>query len=136
MEVFNDRTVAVGWLHPKHEYPRGIASPDFVARLAQFTRNWGKSIKALGWGAAGGFHECQFCAKPLKFRRVGNELASGTFGVPAGERIFYCPEMILHYITEHGYLPPVEFVVALMSCPVPGTAEYISAAQSFASRFD
>jgi hypothetical protein len=136
MKALDGRAVAVGWLHPEHPYPRGAAPVEFVARLALFARNWGESIDALGWGAAGGFHECEFCSKPWASRRFGDDVASGTFGVPAGERIYFCPEMILHYVTEHGYLPPAEFVAAVMACPVPGTAEYDAVAEPFANRFE
>jgi hypothetical protein len=135
MKAVGGRMVAVGWLHPTHPYPRGTAPTEFVTRLAEFARNWGNSIDALNWGAAGGFHECEFCTKPLPSRRFGNDLASGTFGVPAGDRIFYCPEMISHYVVEHGYLPPAEFVSAVVACPVPGTPEYAAAAEPFANRF-
>ncbi len=135
MKLLQDRMVAIGWLHPQHPYPRGAASPEFIARLAIFARNWDKSIEALGWGAMGGFHECEFCTKPLESRRIGNDMTSGTFGVPAGEQIFYCPEMILHYVTEHGYLPHAEFVEAVMACPVPGTVEYGAVTEAFAYRY-
>lgn len=135
MEVLGDRRIAVGWLHPAHPFPRGDAPPEFVARLNAFARNWGKSIKALGWGIAVGFHECEFCTKELADRVIGKDIASGTFGVPAGERIYYCPEMIAHYVADHGYLPPAEFIAAVMACPVPGTAEYRAVAEPFANRF-
>ena len=132
MRMLGGRT-AIGWLHPDHPFPRGNVPPEFVRRLTEIARNWGKSIDALNWGAAGGFHECEFCAKPLNSRRFGNDLASGTFGVPAGDRIYYCPEMVPHYITEHEYLPPPEFVAAVMACPMPGTDEYLAAAAPFAN---
>ena len=128
--------IAIGWLHPDHPFLRGTASPEFVRRLTEIARNWGKSIAALDWGAAGGFHECEFCSKPLKARRAGHDLASGTFGVPAGDRIYYCPEMIAHYVSEHEYLPPPEFVAAVLACPTPGTDEYLAAVMPFANRLD
>ena len=134
VKVVRDRIVAVGWLHPDHGYCRGTAPPEFVARLATFSRNWGESIHALNWGAAGGFHECEFCDKALSSRRLGHNIASGTFGVPASERIYYCPEMISHYVTEHEYVPPEEFMAAVMACPEPGTDEYVAAAEPFANR--
>ena len=133
MKVFNGR-IAVGWLHPQHSYTRGTAPSDFVTRLALFSSNWGKSIEALNWGVAMGFHECEFCTKPLASRKFGSDVASGTFGVPAAERIYYCPEMIWHYVAEHEYLPPAEFVAAVMACPLPGTAEYTAMALPFAKR--
>jgi hypothetical protein len=135
MQAVGNR-IAIGWLHPDHPFPRGIASPEFIQRLTEIARDWGKSIDALNWGAAGGFHECEFCSKPLKSRRHGDDLASGTFGVPAIDRIYYCPEMIAHYVAEHEYLPPPEFVAAVMACPTPGTEAHLAAAGPFASQFE
>jgi len=42
--------------------------------------------------------------------------------------------MILHYVKEHGYLPPADFVEAVMACPIPGSDEYRKAAKAFATR--
>jgi hypothetical protein len=131
MTDLGDRRVAVGWLHPDHLFPRGAAAPEFAARLAEFARHWGESVDVLDLGASGGFHECEFCNKEWGDRVFGKDLGSGKFGVPVGDRIYYCPEMIAHYVTEHGYLPPPEFVAAVMACPVPGTAEYRAVAGPF-----
>ena len=62
-------------------------------------------------------------------------MASGTFGVPAGDKIYYCPEMIAHYVADHAYLPPPEFVQAIMACPLPGTPEYADVAEPFAFKY-
>jgi hypothetical protein len=131
MTDLGDRRVAVGWLHPDHPFAVGTASPEFVARLAEFARHWGESVDVLNAGASGGFHECEFCTKEWADRAFGKDLGSGKFGVPAGDRMYYCPEMIAHYVTEHGYLPPSEFVAAVMACPVPGTEEYRAVAEPF-----
>jgi hypothetical protein len=32
--------------------------------------------------------------------------------------------MIAHYVADHGYLPPEEFVIAIMSAEIPGTDAY------------
>jgi hypothetical protein len=63
MKALGNRMVSIGWLHPDHPFPRGAAPPEFVARLIEFSRNWDRSIEALGWGAAGGFHGCEFCIR-------------------------------------------------------------------------
>lgn len=127
MQRDDEGRVCVGWLHPDHAFPRGAVAQKFVARLKEFACRWGKSIRALGWGAAGGFHTCEFCGKAL---------ASGTFGVPAGDRIFDAPEMIAHYVERHDYAPPGEFIAAVLACPLPGTPEYLAAVAPFAIRYD
>jgi hypothetical protein len=126
METLADSWVAVGWLEPDHPFPRGEVSLEFVARLREFARRWGQSVEALGWSVAGGYHTCEFCGKAW---------GSGTFGVPAGDHVFFVPEMIAHYVEQHGYAPPAEFIAAVLACPLPGTPEYVAAAEPFVERF-
>jgi hypothetical protein len=125
-KIYDGPRIAVGWLHPDHEFPKAPVPVEFLAKLKEFSRRWGDSIRSLGWGAAGGFHTCKFC---------GEALASGTFGVPAGNRIFDAPEMIAHYVERHDYAPPAEFISAVMACPLPGTPEYEAAVAPFATRY-
>ena len=47
MKDLGYRRVAVGWLHPDHTFPTGKAAPEFLARLTEFSRRWGKSIETL-----------------------------------------------------------------------------------------
>ena len=122
-----ERQVAVGWLHPDHEFPTGPTPPAFLASLKRLAACWGDSIEALNWPAAGGFHTCEFCERSH---------ASGTFGVPAGDKIFWVPEMIAHYVEKHAYLPPEEFIAAVLACPSPGTRAYPEAVAPFVLQFD
>lgn len=41
----------------------------------------------------------------------------------AGE-VYAAPDMLFHYVACHGYLPPAEFVRALMSSALPPDAAY------------
>jgi hypothetical protein len=76
-------------------------------------------------GRLGGWHTCEFCGKALGF---------GSFGVPADGRLFYAPDMIAHYVEEHGYAPPEMFIAAVLECPLPGTAEYVEAVRPFTEK--
>ena len=125
MRVLDSGHVAVGWLHPEHPFSRAEVPPAFLAKLKGCAELWGESIDALNWGAAGGYHTCEFCGKAW---------GSGTFGVPAGGRLFYVPEMIAHYVEHHEYAPPAEFVAAVMACPLPGTPEYAAAVALIVAR--
>jgi hypothetical protein len=117
--------VSVGWLHPDHPFPQAEPDEHFLARLEEYVARCPASSRALGFGAAGGFHTCEFC-----------ESAHGTanFGVPFGDRIFYAPEMIVHYVEAHHYAPPAEFVAAVMNGPLPGTRQYVDAVASIVQR--
>lgn len=125
MEKRDSGYYALGWLHPDHSFPRADAAPEFLERLKEFARRYGESAEALGWGAIGGCHVCEFCGKALGF---------GSFGVAAGDKLFHAPEMIAHYVEAHRYAPPAEFVAAVLACPLPGTPEYFNVVAPFAWR--
>jgi hypothetical protein len=125
LRVLESGLVAIGWLHPEHLFPQGTVPPVFLARLKEFERRWRDSIEALGWDAAGGYHTCEFC---------GQAWSSGTFGVLARERVYYVPEMMAHYVEQHSYAPPAEFIADVLACPLPGTPEYAAAAAQLGTR--
>jgi hypothetical protein len=106
---------AIGWLHPDHAYTKGDVSGKFLARLREFAAQSSESAEALYFGAFGGFHTCEFCRQAY-----GN----GNFGVPSGDVLFVAPELVVHYIEQHGYSPPAEFVAAVLVSPFPDTEEY------------
>jgi hypothetical protein len=108
--------VNVGWLSAEHPYSTGAVPGELVAKLARLCRN--------GVQRTRGLHRCQFCAKPDGLSRTLPTCArddEGEFIVggaeirvagPAGIT-FAAPDMIIHYVTDHGYRPPDEFLDAL-----------------------
>lgn len=122
MVVSGEHVRAVGWLHPAHPYARGEAPAGFLSRLREYAARSSQSAEALGLSMFLGFHLCEFCGKA---KGVGN------FGVPSGPLLFVAPEMVVHYVEEHGYLPPAEFAAAVMASPLPGTEEYRLLAEPF-----
>ena len=125
LEALEPGTLAIGWLEPEFSYTQGECVSAFAARLTVFARCWFKSIEALHGGVAMGKHTCGFCGKAH---------GSGTFGVPAGDTLYWCPELVAHYVAAHGYAPPPEFVAAVMACPLPGTPEYAAAVAPMVAR--
>jgi hypothetical protein len=115
---------AVGWLDAAHRFPTGRIDLEVLTRIQAFAKAWSASVEALGWPAAGGPHTCNLC---------GDARASGNFGVPCGDILFVCPEMIEHYIEDHAYLPPSDFLVAAMCADLPGTEAYARSVAAFAN---
>ena len=115
MVAVGDHVRAIGWLHPDHPYTKGEVCAEFLSRLKEFVAHCRQSANALYFGAFGGFHTCEFCGKALGI---------GNFGVPSGDLLFVAPEMVVHYIQQHGYCPPAEFVGAVLQSPLPDTEEY------------
>ena len=113
---------AIGWLSSKYPYPTGDVPTDVLERIKLHVQHWLQDQKALNWHSFRGLHQCELCQQ---FRSYGN------IGVPAGEVLYVFPEMLAHYIEVHHYLPPAEFMAALMTSPLPGTPEYVEACLPF-----
>jgi hypothetical protein len=96
--------------------------PEFLTRLRQFAAGWLRSTQALGWGLLRGLHRWVFC---------GSVYASGNLGVPSSEVLYVAPKMVAHYVEAHGYVPPAEFVAAVLDSPPPETEQYRQAVEQF-----
>ena len=55
------------------------------------------------------FHPTEYAAQ----RGDTLHLGSASIEVMAGGRHWVAPNLVLHYVSEHGYLPPAEVVAAL-----------------------
>ena len=76
-----------------------------------------------------GWHACEFCSLPtargLQFSRYAR-LGSGNLWIPTASAVYEAPAMILHYIADHGYAPPEEFIAAVLDCPPQGSRAYLT----------
>jgi hypothetical protein len=122
MVAEGDHVRAVGWLSSSKYFPRGEVPADFLARLREFYRLSGHSYKALQFRIFAGKHTCDFCEKVD---------CSRDFGVATETELFVAPGMIVHYIESHGYLPPSEFISAVLVAPLPDTEVYANLAVPF-----
>ena len=119
----------IGWLDGKHPYSQGTPTDGLLDRLWIFCR---ESVHVMR-----GCHECELCETPsygVRMQRDGEELWFGSaeirvFG-PDGTT-YAAPNLLFHYIVDHGYLPPAEFVAAVMHGPLPDSREYLERANAF-----
>ena len=95
-----DGTVNIGWLERGHTFPTGKTSAEFRAKLQQLSQFRVKRTR--------GFHSCDFC----KGRDKPHSLAE--IRVLGDERLYAAPELVYHYVVEHGYKPPEEFIAAVL----------------------
>jgi hypothetical protein len=116
---------AVGWLAKDGPVSRGALPREFIDRLRDLAARSAESGEALEWPLGVGFHVCELC---------GGHRSSGNIGVPGKGVLYVAPEMIIHYVESHAYAPPIEFVDAVLRCPMPGTPEYRTAVQDFVGR--
>ncbi len=125
-------TLAIGWLEAGRDYARGSVPAEVTERLKDYAK------KCWQPGYFLGFHECSLPATKTSRTRTTLELDewiqvsipdsdpcghNGTLNIfiPYKGIIYSAPEMIYHYITEHGYAPPAIFCEAVLNAPEPGS---------------
>ena len=124
--AFGEAVRAVGWLAHAHEYPRGPTSTEFVSALRTLRNSWGAIFQILPWWPAFmGMHRCELCQ---------DHVDTGDIAVPFVDVLFVAPTMVVHYVEAHKYLPPSDFVRAVVACPDVSTPRYAAAIASIASR--
>jgi hypothetical protein len=116
-------TVNVGWLDEQSPFAQGVVSAEVIDKLWSFCCH--PTVKTRG------FHVCNLCtkakAKPLEIKRNGHKLKLGTAEIRVFGKngvVYAAPDLIFHYVSDHGYVPPDAFLEAVMWCPFPETKEY------------
>ena len=106
-----ERELNIGWLKQGQSFTIGDIPEGFIEKLKIYLQSEFTILDCLG------DHDCEFCDK--------QESACCEIRVVSSDgKIYACPELILHYIEDHKYLPPQEFIDAVMSGPTPGSKEY------------
>jgi len=116
----------VGWLSKAHAYTTGDLPRRFLERLWSYC---GVFVNAMR-----GFARCELCEQaspwPVAITYLGKSLNLGSAEIRVigpDHKIYASPNLIFHYIVEHHYLPPPEFVKAVCEGPLPGSDEYAAA---------
>ena len=128
----------VGWLDDTHPFNIGDVSEEFVDALFDLCLNPSNQMR--------GFHVCPFCStppsSPMRIKRGGQEmvidvpqhmfmerggrkawLGSAEIRVSGKDGIIYAaPTMVYHYVAAHNYLPPDEFIQAVLSSTAAETS--------------
>ena len=113
---YNKRTadpnvLSIGWLEAPHPFPSKKASEELLDALFE------KCLTTVN--PTRGWHQCQFCDVPtwgVEVSRHGKRtfLGDAEIRVKAKDgRLYAAPNLIYHYVSEHDYDPPKEFVDAL-----------------------
>ncbi|MGD9318274.1 MAG: hypothetical protein PVG56_15665 [Anaerolineae bacterium] len=118
-----DPAYNVGWLDPSTPFPTGPTSTAFHEMLLAYCRL--QYVVRLYRGG----HTCPFCAKPEAIVQVQSDgerisLGNGEIRVIGTDVVYAAPTLIYHYVVDHGYQPPQEFVGAVLAGPGPGSAEH------------
>ena len=120
------RLVAVGWLDPAHPHAQGEVDETVVAKLVALAANPWEPASCAGHHACPFF---RFSGGPATFEHDGVSVVMGASNVfvPAQDRVYVTPSLVLHYIDAHGYAPPQEFVDAVLACPQMRSMDYLKA---------
>lgn len=115
--------VHVGWLDNVHPFLHGTVEARLIERM--------KLLATKPVGLYRGVHICELCVEPpgLVKTTLTNRVAidpncswaqwrrqrssNGEIRVSRGGVTFAAPVLIVHYIEEHGYLPPSDFLKAV-----------------------
>lgn len=103
----------VGWIETDKPFLTGPVPPPFIEKLAWtcvFTREQ----------QTRGLHECSLCP-PMKYgfhhvtiEGVKHVLGSAEIRVRGQQGRYAAPNLILHYVVEHGYRPPDDFIAGIL----------------------
>lgn len=108
---YSEQELNVGWLQKDQPFLQGEVPDGFLETLKTYGEREHIIFQTKG------FHRCEFCQE--------NANSSNEIRVVSKNGILYAsPKMIIHYIEAHKYLPPQEFIDAVIYGPRPGTAEY------------
>lgn len=114
--------IAIGWLGENSDFNRRRTPKGFLDELWRFVIN--SRVGTLG------IHPCALCGtEPLTFVTVEHQnqkmhLGSSHTYVVGRDKIFIMPNLIFHYMRDHQYKPPHEFIEAVLDSYDPGSDEY------------
>lgn len=118
-----DPAYNVGWLDESTPFPTGPTSNAFRQKLLSYCQPEYVVQRYMG------YHTCQFCAESKPVVQV--EWEGGRFALGDGEIrvigtgvVYAAPTLIYHYVADHDYAPPQEFVQAVLNGPGPGSSEH------------
>lgn len=113
----------VGWLGRGHDYARGPVSPALVEQMKKLSESPVELYR--------GYHVCELCQLPAELRGrpfeeqwekwAQHRKSNGEIRVSRAGVTYAAPILITHYIEEHGYLPPAEFLRAIEEEPNQST---------------
>jgi hypothetical protein len=117
------RVGLLGFLGARQPFTVGEVESGFVNKLRQHIRTAWQPV--VTWG----LHSCEFCRRPLA-------RGSKNLWIPTRSLKYVAPELIVHYIEVHCYLPPQEFITAVMDCPLQGSTEFFQLLSGFDNWWD
>ena len=100
--------IAVGWLDQENDYP--LATTKISTVITEKLR----ILDRCGYDAVvmRGFTPCPICSEC--YDKNGLLLGNAELWIPFEGKIYAAPDLILHYIEDHNYSPPAEYLNAIL----------------------
>jgi hypothetical protein len=117
---WNVPLVTIGWLENPHAYSTGGVPQAFIEKLRGLVLS-ARTVYPHYYFRGG--HECSLCIA-ANLAPPGPIWSQENIFVPGAACVYVAPGGIVHYVESHKYLPPQEFVVAVIHCPTYGTPEF------------
>lgn len=109
--------VNAGWLDGAHAFPRGPVPGAVLDRLAWLCIHEPQEQKR-------GLHACELCPYDdhawyhvVRDGERPHVLGSAEVRVRGESTSYAAPDLVLHYIVDHGYLPPPDFLAQVAALP-------------------
>jgi hypothetical protein len=112
--------IAVGWLENGKHYTTGDTPKSVCEKLYEFSKTRELYFAFLGR------HECDLCdvyGNPNNLNFI-DDFGSKTIFIAFKNKVYIFPDLIIHYINAHSYLPPEEFIEAVLASTPQETIEY------------
>ena len=119
-ENYSTIPIAIGWLEYGKPYKTGIVPEGLCEKLYEFFKTREISHYFLG------VHACDLCEielPPTQLHIIAG-LGSRTTFLAYRNTLYIFPDLIVHYINTHNYLPPSGFIEAVLSSTPQETIEY------------
>ena len=104
----------IGYLYHGDNFSTGETTTAHFDELKTIINN---DVNPIGV-ASGGIHQCNLCQFDGP---IGKSI---DIWIPHGSTMFVCPSLITHYIAAHRFLPPSDFLDAVLACPDMQSMEY------------
>jgi hypothetical protein len=117
---------AIGWLQHPHLYMHGTVPNDVLPKLKSLVE---QVRSAYSQYLFRGGMTCSLC-EDAGLEGPGPIWSQENVFVASKGVVFVAPGGVVHYIEVHSYLPPPEFIGAVLNCPVPGSRKYCEALRS------
>lgn len=117
---FGIKPLSVGWLRRKQAFATGTVSAEYLTALLRFCHP-GATVCPNRAPMP-----CPLCGAAVAVEIDGEtvRLGSAEIRVIGDDEIYAAPDLIYHFTAAHQYLPPAQFVEAVVHGPEPDSAEF------------